>query len=194
MTNREFYQCLGQLLQKQNNNPLSLEQYLISLWSRASKYKTKPGLALDDFFKLLTDSFTPVAAQIGDRPIDEAANGFAGWDSIIRRQIQDLKAMQANGELEDEQRYFGLESPSGESWYNFDPCGYLECATEGSLGGWEEGDPTGRDYVPGNAAMLDQNDEVISVDPRAIDRTPMQIDFLSWDELKQFLWCGQQYE
>ena len=39
------------------------------------------------------------------------------------------------GALEDEYRYFGIDSPTGFRWYNFDPCSYLECGVRGSLGG-----------------------------------------------------------
>ncbi len=35
------------------------------------------------------------------------------------------------GALEDEWREFGVESPTGHSWYNFEPLIYLECALAG---------------------------------------------------------------
>ena len=57
----------------------------------------------------------------------------------------------------------------------------------GALGGWEEGDQTGRQYVPGKVA-------VVSCEPRELDRPPEQIATLSWDRFRDFLWCGQQYE
>jgi hypothetical protein len=37
------------------------------------------------------------------------------------------------GTLENEYRYFGIDSPTGFRWYNFDPCSYLECGVRGSL-------------------------------------------------------------
>ncbi|MFO1512864.1 MAG: hypothetical protein U1F83_08145 [Verrucomicrobiota bacterium] len=195
MTNREFYKGIESLLkERRDENSLSLEQYLISLWFRVSQHKTGSGLSPSVFYKLLVDSFAPVEAKIEKESIDEAANGFAGWDSLIRRQVNDLRAMKANGQLQDEQRYFGVDSPSGQRWYNFDPCCYIECATVGSLGGWEEGDETGREYVPGQVAALNHKGEIFSVDPKVIDRTPVEMASLSWDQLKDFLWCGQHYE
>jgi len=195
MTNREFYKNIEELLkQRKEANSPSLEQFLTSLWFRASQHKAESGLSLPDFHKLLVDSFAPVEKEIGDDHIDEAASGFVGWDSIIRRQINDLKEMNANGQLKDEHRYFGVDSPSGQRWYNFDPCGYIECATAGSLGGWEEGDETGRRYVPGKVTALDEKGEIVSVDPRALDRTLVEMKSLPWDQLKDFLWCGQNYE
>lgn len=194
MTNREFYKGIESLLNKQKENALPLEQYLISFWFRACPHKADPGLSLSDFYKLLVDSFTPIEAEVDNERIDETASGFVGWDSIIRRQISDLREMNANGQLKDEQRYFGIQSPGGQSWYNFDPCGYLECAAAGSLGGWEEGDETGREYVPGEVAAFDESGKMISVDPRTIDRAPVELESLAWDQLKDFLWCGQNYE
>jgi hypothetical protein len=195
VTNREFYKGIENLLKewRENDSP-SLEQSLNSLRLRAHEHKTKPGLSLPVFLNLLADSFTPVETEISNKHIDETASGFAGWDSTIRRQISDLKEMDANGQLKDEERHFGVDSPSGRRWYNFDPCGYIECATAGSLGGWQEGDETGRQYVPGQVAALDEKGEVVFVDPRSIDRTSVEMKSLSWDQLKDFLWCGQNYE
>jgi hypothetical protein len=195
MTNREFYKGIEVLLkEKQSENTPSLEEYLTSLWFRTGKHKAESGLPLPIFFNLLVDSFTPVKIEISNERIDERANGFAGWDSTIRRQVDDLRAMNATGKLQDEQRYFGIHSPSGQSWYNLDPCGYIECATAGSLGGWEEGDETGRHYVTGQVAAVDEKGEIVSVDPRSLDQALAEVKSLSWDQLKDFLWCGQNYE
>jgi hypothetical protein len=48
----------------------------------------------------------------------------------------------------------GIDSPRGQRWYHFDPRTFLECATAGSYGGWQPGDETGRDYVPGPVAVM----------------------------------------
>jgi hypothetical protein len=43
------------------------------------------------------------------------------------------------GTLANDQRYFGVDSPRGSRWYNFDPLTFLECAVAGTFG--EEDDP-----------------------------------------------------
>src|SRR5262249_16943074 len=75
------------------------------------------------------------------------ASGFTAWESSVLGQIVDLREMAEQRILEDEQRYFGIYSPRGHSWFNFDPCTFLECAVAGSYGGWQSGDDTGREYV-----------------------------------------------
>ena len=55
-------------------------------------------------------------------------------------QIADLHRMQGNT-LEGEWRYFGSESPSGNTWYNFDPMTYLECALAGMSASNEDAEP-----------------------------------------------------
>ena len=83
---------------------------------------------------------------------------------------------------------------AGLALVNFVPAAYLECAAAGSLGGWEPGDPTGRDFVPGQVAVMDSEGNVQSVDPQNIDRTIVDISQLSWEQFQDFLVCGQIYE
>jgi len=194
MTSRDFYRGIASLIKLQKLNPASLEQYLTSLWARSNRLRSQPGLPAAEFQKLLEDSFTPVDAKPGNDPMDELANGFKGWDSTLRRQIRDLQEMEVNGQLKNDQRYFGIDSPNGGRWYNFDPCGYLECARTGTFGGWEEGDETGREYVPGKVAAPDVKGTWVSADPREFEEIVVQLEFMTWDELKSFLWNGQQYE
>jgi hypothetical protein len=42
------------------------------------------------------------------------------------------------GMLENEYRYFGIESPTGFWWYNFDPRSYLEAAVWRRRGDYAE--------------------------------------------------------
>jgi hypothetical protein len=102
--------------------------------------------------------------------------------------------MAEQGTLNNELRYFGMDSPRGVLWYNFDPCGFLECATEGSYDGWQPGDDTGRDYVPGEVAVLGDDGELTSCDPRNIPSSIVAIPQVSWDDFRSFLGNGQWYE
>jgi len=81
-------------------------------------------------------------------------NDYAGFRATLIRQIVDLREMDDNSTLKNEQRYFGMSAPRKSYWYNFDPIGYLECAMAGSFGGWEPGDETGRQFVPEPVALL----------------------------------------
>src|SRR5262249_54029097 len=109
-------------------------------------------------------------------------------------QIVDLHQMAANGQLEDKYRYFGIDAPRGGRWYNFDPRGFLECAVAGSFGGWQEGDDTGRDYVPGLAAAGDADGNIIAVDPRSIETPVDALPPITWDAFAELLFTGQIYE
>lgn len=51
--------------------------------------------------------------------------------SVLREQIKDLEGLRQRGELQREDKYFGLIAPSGGSWYNFDIQSYLGCGYAG---------------------------------------------------------------
>jgi len=195
-TNRDFYKALERLLIEQRDKPgVSLEEYLCSLRARAGEWRSQKELLLDTVYNLPADSFFPASEDsMAERDSRADADGFAEWDSTLQQQIQDLRRMRENGQLKDEQRYFGISAPSGRRWYNFDPCAFLECGAAGSLGGWEEGDQTGRQYVPGKVAVSTADGDVVSCEPRDLDQPPEQITCLSWERFRDFLWCGQQYE
>ena len=66
---------------------------------------------------------------------------------VIKFQLAELGRMHASGQLADESKFFGIVSPSGHGWYNFDPFSLLECGARGLMdhagedaplrGGWE---------------------------------------------------------
>jgi hypothetical protein len=62
------------------------------------------------------------------------------------------------------------------------------------MGGWEEGDPTGRAFVPGEVAVFDSGGGFTSVDPRSIQHPTVEIPQITWEQFKEFLWSGQSYE
>ena len=45
---------------------------------------------------------------------------------VLKFQIAELHRMKGK-QLDNEYRYFGIQSQTGNSWYNFDPFGNLEC-------------------------------------------------------------------
>lgn len=73
--------------------------------------------------------------------------GLAYSAEVIKFQLAELSRMRASGQLAGESKFFGIVSPSGHSWYNFDPFSLLECGARGLMdhagedapvrGGWE---------------------------------------------------------
>jgi hypothetical protein len=178
----------------------SLEEYLGALWDIARVQKAQPSLSLDEFFQMLSEAFTRPAP-----PFDEAwrsryetdqpkLSGFEGWEARVLRQIVDLREMTEQGMLDDDQRYFGINSPRGHRWYNFDPCTFLECATAGSYGGWRPGDDTGRQYVPGPVMVMGDDGKLRECDPREVGAPVAAVPAVSWDDFRWFLGEGQWYE
>ncbi len=193
-TNRDFYRFVTSLGERHPSIP-TLERYLCALWSLASARRDARGLSLAELAALLDAAFTAPAGEPDLLAISEnEGEGFAGWEHRILAQIRDLRDMASNGQLADEQRYFGIDAPRGGRWYNFDPLGYLECGVVGAFGGWDEGDDSGRMLVPGKVVVMDANDQLISVDPEDVERPTVEMDEVAWDAFCALLECGQVYE
>lgn len=125
-------------------NRRSLEEYLRALLLAAeqfSKEDTLPANLVDSllataFISDMYDFDSAWGQKYEQLLLDEP--GFAGWRSVLIQQIVDLREMEAMGTLADTDKYFGVDSPRGSRWYNFDPVGYLECATAGTFLLWQE--------------------------------------------------------
>ena len=59
--------------------------------------------------------------------------GLAYSAEVIKFQLAELSRMRASGQLADESKFFGIVSPSGHGWYNFDPFPLLECGARGLM-------------------------------------------------------------
>jgi hypothetical protein len=199
-TNRDLYVAIAQAIWKHDLCTRTLEEYLRALWESAQGYRERPSLTPDEFVGLLSGAFTlPVPAfqeawrswyneDLTDRP------GFDGWEARVLRQVVDLHEMAERGMLTDNKRYFGIDSPRGQRWYNFDPRSFLECAAEGYSGGWRPGDETDRVYVPGPVAVLGKDGQLRECDPRDLPRPLIPVREVSWDDFRSFLEYGQWYE
>jgi hypothetical protein len=84
-------------------------------------------------------------------------------------QIVDLRDMDEAGMLRNEDRYFGIDAPRGNRWYNFDPMTYLECAAAGTYRGF-------------------------TTPPDIPDDPVFEIEEVSWDDFTRFLRAGAFYE
>jgi hypothetical protein len=182
LTNREVYKAVTGLSRTVENIP-SLEGYLRSLWSLVSK-ECDVELTAEKFVEWVTKAFvtTPPPFQpewLNRKPLVPDAARFEAWENRILYQIDDLRRMADAGTLDDESRYFGINSPSGSRWYNFDPLTYLECGVRGELGG----------YIEDEVIVLIQPAEGESADSPVFE-----IAEFTWDNFIGILECGQMYE
>ncbi len=167
------------------------------------RYHTAAALTPDEFFGILSDAFEahglPFEESLRTRYVSDG-NALAAlppltrWGYFLARQIVDLREMAEGGQLANDLRYFGIDSPRGSRWYNFDACTYLECATVGSFGGWEPGDATGRDFVPGEVVVTNPDGTLGSADPRDLPNPVVPLTAITWDDFYTFLGQGQWYE
>ena len=180
MTNRELYLFVTSFEAK--SNIPTLENYLKSLWAIASPFSfTEPTTKnltnwLEIAFTFPIPIFNPDWQQT---KFYFSRKGFESWENRIISQIVDLREMDESGQLKNDMRYFGIDSPRGSRWYNFDVLTYLECAVRGNYGGYEE-------------------DEVIVLQPppedESADSEIFEIEEFSWEDFNGLLSCGQFYE
>ena len=191
-TNRDLYRFIAGLVKERSECRVTLQSYLENLRGLGRSLRAREAVSPDEFAELLRAAFEP--APSAAEPGLEATAGYVAWEKRITQQIRDLDEMRQAGTLDDEYRYFGVDAPRGGRWYNFDPCTYLECAAAGTFGGWQEGDDTGRSYVPGPVAVLAASGVVTSVDPREIDDPVAALAEITWEMFVEFLDAGQWYE
>lgn len=191
-TNRDLYAAVADLVKRKDNTKLPLRDYLQHLRHHARPLAAHRALSTAQLVALLEAAFEP-AGEPSATP-SGATEAYRAWDERVAQQIDDLDAMKEAGMLDDDQRYFGVDAPRGSRWYNFDPGAYLECGIEGAFGGWqEEGADTGRTYVQGPVAELDEGGQASAVDPRV--HSPMiALAEISWEMLVDFADAGQMYE
>src|SRR4051794_19935012 len=128
-TNRDLYLALADLSAKTDAGARGLEEYLRALWGLARAYRDRPALCGEELLGLLARAFTEPTPPFDDgwraayerdfAPAFAPLSGFAAWEARVLRQIVDLREMDERGQLKDDQRYFGINSPRGSRWYNF---------------------------------------------------------------------------
>ena len=199
-TNRDLYIAISDLIKQHQESRLLLEEYLLAMLRVGEKFQEAQYLTLSEFHSILAESFTSKPFmydpqwenEIKDLQVVE--ENFFGWRATIIQQIVNLHEMEEAGILQTPSRYFGIDSPRGARWYNFDPCTFIECAAAGSYGGWVEGDETDRDFVPGEVIVMTMDGKLESQDPKSIDDPIYNIDAVSWEAFQEFLFYGQHYE
>ena len=117
----------------------SLEEYLRALWRCIQQIQAE-AVTFSLLAQLLQDAFIvdPLPfdeswLQYGTLPdIHSKANqeAFAVLQQMICYQIADLHRMDQANLLDNQFRYYGIDSPTGYRWFNFDPASYLGCAVQ----------------------------------------------------------------
>ncbi len=197
-TNRDLYSYVTDLV-KTLDKPRPLEEYLRALDGLLSAHASRGELTAEELASLLTEATTapapdydPAWTHLGDA---DAASGFEGVRHTLRRQVADLRELEASGSLRDPQRYFGLDAPQGSRWYNFEVASYLECGVQGSFGGWDpEAGDGGRVLVSGKVAVLDDDGRMTAVDAADLKHPEVPVSTVTWDDVRELLWAGQNYE
>lgn len=88
---------------------------------------------------IMSKKFTnPELSPIDKTTASETA-GFVYTEAVLQFQIAELHKMR-NKQLNDDMRYFGIDSETGNRWYNFDPFTNLECGVRCIIDNEEEED------------------------------------------------------
>ena len=151
----------------------TLKEYLMAFW-HIVQFKKENELSLEvlcdvveQAFNLEPISFDAAWLKYTNEPyIDFKKKDFKDFKNAILFQISDLHKMEDESLLDNELKYFGIDSPTGNRWNNFDPFTYLGCAT-----GWFE------DYY--GKYSIEEPDEETNI---------------SWSMLIRFLEMGRLYE
>ncbi len=200
MTNRDLYLAIEALSKTHSGCTRPLEHYLLALLDSSRRFSERSDVTLAEFYDLVSSSFTRDIPtfnpnwrdQYDQLPHDR--NDYAGFRATLIRQIVDLREMDESGTLKNELRYFGVSAPRKSYWYNFDPIGYLECAMAGSFGGWEPGDATGRQFVPGPVAVLGDDGSIQVANSEDLHQPTVPMLSVTWEKFQDFIICGQIYE
>jgi len=185
MTNRDLYEIVnGFADQFGSGKAPALEEYLRSLWwvvSQSQPSEPTPELLaewLEAAFTTEPPAFDPAWRERHRQQPQESAD-FSDWENGILFQIADLRRMAEAGQLEDEFRYFGITSPSGNLWYNFNPVTYLECGVAGTFGGY----------------AADERIILIPAPEGESDDSPIwSLERFTWLDFLEFLECCRLYE
>ncbi len=183
------------MLKRRDKDDVSLERYLSRLLHLLGK-REGVSLSTNEFAATLDAAFDDPTLRLDMAGLRElaATQGVAAWQRQLAQQIVDLREIAEAGTLDDPQRYFGIDAPRGARWYNFDSHSFVECGMTGSFGGWTPCDDSDRALVPGQVAVLGEDGTYSSVDSADIEEPIHVITEISWDDVAEFLWAGQNYE
>jgi len=147
----EFYKHITKLSDKYENR--DLEEYLLALFKLIEKNRTKE-LTYGLIVEIIGEAFSSKPSEFKDKWLkcetapdkNRMSRKFTNPDisktidkkntsdltpynftiEVLQFQIAELHKMRGK-QLENEYRFFGIQSETGNSWYNFDPFVNLEC-------------------------------------------------------------------
>lgn len=161
ITYEHFYEQILALRTQHENR--DLEAYVLALYALVEQYREREmtaGLLL----QMISEAFTATPLAFRDEWLDcteapdpnvmshkftapslkgkidmssyAADEGIGFTIAVLRFQAAELHRMRGK-QLEDKYRFFGVDSDTGNRWYNFDPFSNLECGTRCCMGGGE---------------------------------------------------------
>jgi hypothetical protein len=164
MTKQEFYDIICKLNDKFQNR--DLETYLSAVLLLVDKQKNQV-LDVENLLSIIQTAFTSEAIEFNeewlnittapdknimsrkftnpevksqfDKSIASEKTGFEFTTEVLKFQISELYKMREN-QLKNEMRYFGIQSVTGNLWYNFDPFTNLECGASCMLDSEDDAD------------------------------------------------------
>lgn len=138
----DFFTFVRELVPKAGAYSGSLEEYLRAVSRLTAAHEDEPATwrllahILAGALNTEPPPFDPTCLETTDPPEavimgQEAAiiDPFAALRQMLHYQIADLHRMAESGTINDPYRYYGIDSPTGHRWYNFDPQTFLECAS-----------------------------------------------------------------
>jgi len=151
MNASEFYKHITKLSDKFDDR--DLEEYLLALFKVIENKRTKE-LTYELILEIINEAFTsepykfksewlkcekapdenrmsrkftnPYISEAIDKTNTSDLTPYNFTIEVLKFQIAELHKMRGK-QLEDEYRFFGIKSETGNSWYNFDPFVNLEC-------------------------------------------------------------------
>lgn len=195
-TNVDLYNDGMQMLSRHQRASRSLSVYLVALAALLVDRQSEPSFTADAFVGVLEMAFTSEAGSLDriDRHHCWEPSELEHVLGLLVRQVDDLVEMQANGSLDQEWIYFGIDAPSGQRWLNFDPLTYVECGLEGAFGGWRPGADSPRKCMPGDVAVLGDDGTITSVPAADVPSVTIDLPILTWSQIGAFAMAGQCYE
>jgi hypothetical protein len=207
MDSRSLYLAVAELVDFHRHDARSLEDFLRTVHAALVPRFGEPALAPEALVRALEEGFTAPAVdrdptwRQADLTLPDQAITADAVDRLLRSQVLDMEDAAASGALQDELRYFGREvgrakrvrRASSPYYYNWNPVTYIECGVAGAFGGWEPGDAAGRMLVPGEVAVL-TDEGLTSLPAEDVEQPVVDLPVLTWEQVYDFLWCGQSYE
>jgi hypothetical protein len=192
-TNQDLYLAITNLLENTEDTSRTLEEYLRSLWGIVEKYRNLTKISVVEFYDILSSALIENVPDFNEAWRNSyvsdviSLQGFQRFESTILAQIVDLKEMNETGKLNDKYKYFGIDSPRGSRWYNFDVSTFLERATEGTFHGWSPS----RDS---EVTIITMDGQIEKKDADEFSKPVIEIPEITWGDFSKFLFSGQVYE